>query len=152
MGNICRSPSAHGVFEHLVESENLSDLFEIDSAGTHAYHVGEKPDKRSHEEALKHGIDLNYIRARKVADSDFEYYDYLLPMDSDNYQLLMQRCPTEYQSKITLFLDFAPEHPSDEVPDPYYGGIKGFENVFSMVEIASKGLLSAVKEKGLLSS
>ncbi len=151
MGNICRSPSAHGVFEHLVDSENLSDLFEIDSAGTHAYHVGEKPDKRSYEEALKHGIDLSYIRARKVTDSDFEYYDYLLPMDSDNYQLLIQRCPDEYQSKISLFLDFAPEHPLDEVPDPYYGGIKGFENVFNMVETASKGLLNSIRGKGVLS-
>ena len=149
MGNICRSPTAHGVFEHQVESEKLSQFIEIDSAGTHAYHVGDQPDKRAQKTATSRGIDLGYIRGRKVNAADFEYYDYILPMDSDNYASLNDICPEEFKDKITLFLDFAPEHPLDEVPDPYYGGIKGFENVFDMVDIASKGLLEQIKKQHL---
>ncbi|MCW8929688.1 MAG: low molecular weight phosphotyrosine protein phosphatase [Gammaproteobacteria bacterium] len=149
MGNICRSPTAHGVFEHLVNAEHLEKHFEIDSAGTHAYHVGSKPDKRAQETANGRGIDLSYIRARQVKASDFEYYDYILPMDNENYGLLIQSCPEEFTSKVKLFLDFAPEHPLNEVPDPYYGGIKGFSNVFDMVDIASNGLLKVIKDHHL---
>ena len=147
MGNICRSPTAHGVFEHLVKNEHLSHKIEIDSAGTHAYHVGESPDRRARETAQTRGIDLNYIKARKVNESDFEYYDYILAMDSDNFAVLDNQCPEEYKQKLSLFLDFAPEHPLDEVPDPYYGGIKGFENVFNMVDAASRGLLKNIKSR-----
>lgn len=150
MGNICRSPTAHGVFEHLVNAERLADQFEIDSAGTHAYHVGSEPDRRAQETAESRGIDLTYIRGRKVKEADFEHFDYILAMDSDNYDSLEQECPEEYKAKLSLFLDFAPAHPLDEVPDPYYGGIKGFENVFNMVEIASKGLLEDIKKRHLL--
>ena len=149
MGNICRSPTAHGVFEHLVNTENLSNNFEIDSAGTHAYHVGSKPDKRAQNTATQKGVDLSYIRGRQVRDADFEHYDYILAMDNDNYYNLRKVCPDEYQSKISLFLDYAPNHPLDEVPDPYYGGIKGFDNVFDMVDIASKGLLEMIKNRHL---
>ncbi len=149
MGNICRSPTAHGLFEHLVISEDLADKFEIDSAGTHAYHVGSEPDKRAQDAAASHGIDLSYIRGRKVSETDFGYYDYILAMDSENYAILEQVCPEEFKNKISLFLDFAPEHPLDEVPDPYYGGIMGFENVFNMVNDASKGLLEAIKIRHL---
>lgn len=149
MGNICRSPTAHGVFEHIVNSEQLAEHFEIDSAGTHAYHVGSMPDKRAQQTATNRGIDLSYIRGRKVNETDFEHYDYILAMDSDNYSLLDQACPEEFKTKISLFLDFAPEHPLDEVPDPYYGGIKGFENVFDMVDAASKGLLDRIKKQHL---
>lgn len=150
MGNICRSPTAHGVFQHLVNADHLEHLFEIDSAGTHAYHVDEQPDRRAQNAAENRGIDLTYIKARKVKEADFEYYDYILAMDSDNYNSLEQECPEEYKIKISLFLDFAPGHPLDEVPDPYYGGIKGFENVFDMVDIASKGLLQEIKNQHLL--
>ena len=149
MGNICRSPTAHGVFEHIVNSEHLAEHFEIDSAGTHAYHVGSKPDQRAQQTAANRGIDLSYIRGRKVHETDFKHYDYILAMDSDNYSILDQACPEEYKTKISLFLDFAPEHPLDEVPDPYYGGIKGFENVFDMVDAASKGLLDRIKKHHL---
>ncbi|MCU7799384.1 MAG: low molecular weight phosphotyrosine protein phosphatase [gamma proteobacterium symbiont of Lucinoma myriamae] len=149
MGNICRSPTAHGVFEHLVNAEFLAEQLEIDSAGTHAYHVGSKPDRRAQETAAGKGIDLTYIKARQVCDADYEYYDYILAMDNDNYSLLAQDCPEQYQNKISLFLNFAPNHPLQEVPDPYYGGIKGFENVFEMVDIASKGLLDDIKKKHL---
>ncbi len=149
MGNICRSPTAHGLFEHLVNTEHLDDHFEIDSAGTHAYHVGSEPDRRAQETATSHGIDLSYIRGRKVKESDFSYYDYILAMDGDNYAILEQACPEEFRDKINLFLDYAPEHPLDEVPDPYYGGIMGFENVFNMVNTASKGLLEVIKSRHL---
>ena len=149
MGNICRSPTAHGVFENLVKSENLEKQLEIDSAGTHAFHVGNPPDRRAMETAEKRGIDLSYITARKVSDADYGYYDYILAMDSDNYSLLDQDCPSEYKIKLSLFLDFAPEHPLDEVPDPYYGGIKGFENVFDMIDAASRGLLDDIIKRHL---
>ena len=145
MGNICRSPTAHGVFEHLVNVENLSEQIEVDSAGTHAYHVGEAPDRRAQEIARKRGFDLGHLRARRVMDNDFAYYDYVLAMDNDNFEILAQACPAEYKNKLTLFLDFAKDYPLTEVPDPYYGGIRGFENVFDMVEVASKGLLENIK-------
>lgn len=145
MGNICRSPTAHGVFEHLVRAENLSDDIEIDSAGTHAYHVGESPDGRAAEMACKFNVDLSHITARKVHWDDFEYYDYILAMDRDNLSHLQQDCPQEYQHKLHLFLDFAREAIQKEVPDPYYGGIKGFENVFYLVQDASSGLLETIK-------
>jgi len=146
MGNICRSPTAHGVFEHLVNVEHLAEQLEIDSAGTHAFHVGGKPDRRAQETAAGKGIDLTHITARQVCTEDYENYDYILAMDSDNYGLLEQDCPEQYKNKLSLFLDFAPEHPLKEVPDPYYGGLKGFENVFEMVDIASKGLLEHIKK------
>lgn len=145
MGNICRSPTAHGVFQHLVDIEDLSVQLEVDSAGTHAYHVGEPPDGRAQETARNRGFDLGHLRARKVVDKDFSYYDYILAMDNDNYDILNQACPAEYKNKLTLFLDFAKDYPLSEVPDPYYGGIKGFENVFDMVDVASIGLLEDIK-------
>ena len=146
MGNICRSPTAHGVFESHVKSEQLSNFIEVDSAGTHSYHIGEKPDRRSQETAQENGIDLNYIRSRQVVSNDFSYYDYILAMDNDNYALLEQACPEEYKNKIALFLEYAPTYLSKEVPDPYYGGTNGFDNVFAMVDSASIGLLEALKK------
>lgn len=145
MGNICRSPTAHGVFEHLVKAENLEDKIEIDSAGTHAYHVGESPDQRAEETAHKHNVDLSYIQARKVHPNDFEYYDYILAMDLDNLSILEKDCPEDAKHKLHLFLNFAQELQQREVPDPYYGGRQGFENVFNMVDAASKGLLENIK-------
>ncbi len=151
MGNICRSPTAEGVFTHLIEGLQLSDRFEIDSAGTHAYHIGEQPDPRSQQVAKAQGIDLSQQRARKVIYGDFEDYDYLLAMDSDNYHTLIKASPTEYQSKISYFLDYAPELESREVPDPYYGGEYGFEKVLTMIETASQGFLHSLKTSGELS-
>lgn len=149
MGNICRSPTAHGVFEHLVNAAELSQSIEIDSAGTHAYHVGNPPDARAQETANKRGFDLSHLKARQVEENDFEYYDYILAMDKDNYALLEQACPDQFKSKLSLFLDFAEDHPLSEVPDPYYGGTKGFENVFDMVNAASLGLLDDIKKRYL---
>ena len=139
MGNICRSPTAQGVFEHVIADTPLRDA-EVDSAGTHAYHAGEPPDGRSQEAAKRRGIDLSAQRARKVVPADFEHYNYVLAMDSDNHQMLMAQCPPEYRERVRLFLEFAPERNVRDVPDPYYGGRDGFETVLDLVEAASRGL------------
>ena len=147
MGNICRSPTAHGVFRHLVESEGLSHVIEIDSAGTHAYHIGNPPDTRSMATARKRGIDLSDLRARQVDLGDFYHYDYILAMDDYNHQLLVEQAPKEMLTKVALFLSYAPELGKTEVPDPYYGGPNGFEHVFDLVQAASEGLLLKIKQQ-----
>lgn len=147
MGNICRSPTAHGVFRALVEREGLSDSIVTDSAGTIAYHVGEPPDRRARETAVKRGIDLSDLRARKAISEDFECFDYLMAMDRDNYRDLMAICPPGYEDRLHLFMDFAPQRPEKEVPDPYYGGVAGFDRVFDMVEEASRGLLDHILQQ-----
>ena len=144
MGNICRSPTAEGVFVHLLKQKNTLDQFQVDSAGTHAYHVGEQPDSRAQQTARQRGIDLSFIRARKFSNSDFEEFDYILAMDSDNLQILQRACPAEYQHKVQLFLDYAPERNERDVPDPYYGGPQGFEHVFDLVTDASEGFYQKV--------
>jgi len=148
MGNICRSPTAHGVFEDIVEKQGLSHLIEVDSAGTHAYHIGEEPDQRSQQTAQQRGVKLDHLRARKAIADDFEIFDYVLAMDNDNLYSLTQICPDQHMDKLKLFLDFAPQlKPIREVPDPYYGGSRGFENVFDLIEQASQGLLLDIKSK-----
>ena len=147
MGNICRSPTAQGVFRALVQSEGLSDRIDTDSAGTIAYHVGEPPDRRARETAEKRGIDLHDLRARRVVAEDFEQFDYLLAMDHDNYRDLMEICPPGREDRLHLFLDFAPQRVEKEVPDPYYGGVAGFDRVFDMVEDASRGLLDHILKR-----
>jgi len=144
MGNICRSPTAHGVFEQLVESKGLSDKIFTDSAGTHAYHVGESPDPRSQATSKSYGVDISQQRARKVKISDFENFDYVIAMDSSNYHDLKQLAPTDLEDKVYRFMEFAPDWDNNDVPDPYYGGGNGFENVFKMVEAASEGLLTHI--------
>lgn len=150
MGNICRSPTAEGVFTRLVEDEGLSHCFEIDSAGTHAYHVGEQPDHRAQNAARERGVELRHIRARKVIHGDFEDFDYILAMDGDNYSILVEACPEEHRHKIHYFLDHAPHVGTREVPDPYYGGRFGFERVLDLVEEASAGFLTMLRSKGEL--
>lgn len=145
MGNICRSPLAHGVFEHLVADTGFDDRVEVDSAGTHAYHVGEAPDPRSQEVALRNRIDLSGQRARKVVAGDFERFDYVLAMDRQNHQILAQLCPPGLDHKLRMFMEFAPELNVAEVPDPYYGGPTGFDYVFDLVRAASDGLLSEIR-------
>jgi len=146
MGNICRSPTAHGVFEHLVREHDLVAKFEVDSAGTHAYHVGETPDTRSSEVAKSRGYDLSYIRARRVEMSDFEYFDYILAMDADNFEILHSMAPKKYKDRVSLFLDFAEQCNETEVPDPYFGGGTGFDHVLDLVENASAGLLKHIRK------
>jgi len=144
MGNICRSPTAHGVFEQLVSSKGLSQQILTDSAGTHAYHIGESPDSRSQATAQEHGVDISQQRAQQVKNEDFEFFDYLIAMDSSNYHDLKQRAAEEFQHKIYRFMEFAPNWDNDNVPDPYYGGDNGFDNVFNMIEAASDGLLTHI--------
>lgn len=144
MGNICRSPTAEGVFLALLNKNNLVDHFVIDSAGTHAYHINEGPDLRAQKAAKNRGVELSHLRARKVVFGDFEDFDYLLAMDGENYDILMEACPDEFKSKINFFMDYAPDLGVREVPDPYYGGKYGFERVLDMTEEASVGFLNSL--------
>jgi protein-tyrosine phosphatase len=141
MGNICRSPTAEGVFTKLVHEKKLARYFSIDSAGTHAYHIDDAPDLRSQKAALDRGVDISHLRGRKVVFGDFEDFDFVLAMDDKNYATLIKACPPHYQHKIQYFLSFAPQLKTREVPDPYYGGGQGFEQVLDMVEAASQGFL-----------
>ena len=147
MGNICRSPTAEGVFRHQVEAAGLGDRFLIDSAGTHAYHVGEAPDARSTQAAARRGYDLSKQRARQVKDSDFAQFDHVLAMDRDNLRLLAAACPPEHQHKLGLFMAHAHNSPSDVVPDPYYGAGAGFDIVIDYAEDASAGLLAMLRQR-----
>lgn len=149
MGNICRSPTAEGVFTHLVERQGLSHLIGSDSAGTHAYHVGEPPDVRAQQAARKRGVAMAGLTARRVYDDDFSRFDYILAMDRDNLRNLQAMCPAEHQSKIRLLLDYAPSSDASEVPDPYYGNKSGFDRVLDLVEQGSRGLLLDILDRHL---
>lgn len=149
MGNICRSPLAHGLFEHRVAMAGLAEKIAIDSAGTHAYHVGNPPDPRSQQTAQRHGIDLSSQRARQVKEGDFEQFDYVVAMDRENHANLIARCPTQHQHKIRLFLEFAPQLAESEVPDPYYGGESGFEHVYRLIDVAADGLIAEIQLRNL---
>ncbi len=145
MGNICRSPTAEGIFRSIVLKQELSDFFEIDSAGTHAYHIGNPPDSRSQKTARKHGVDLSNQRARKVHESDFFYYDYIIAMDTDNIEILRSICPANSQSQIKLLLDYLPDSSFPSVPDPYFEG--KFDEVFEMVHAACTFFLENLVKK-----
>ena len=145
MGNICRSPTAEGVFRHRAAAAGLEDYFVIDSAGTHGYHIGEQPDTRSMEYAAKRGYDLSAQRSRKVAPRDFEKFDHVLAMDHDNLRLLQEACPPQHRHKLGLFMSHASSSDSEVVPDPYYGGGRGFDLVLDYIEDASDGLIAALK-------
>lgn len=144
MGNICRSPTAEGVFRQLLQARRLEDRFEVDSAGTHGYHVGEPPDPRTQRAAAARGYDLSQMRARKVAPQDLDYFDLVLAMDKTNLDNLRRMTHPEKHPKIRLFMDFAHNYDDEEVPDPYYGLGYGFDVVIDMVEDASQGLLDAL--------
>lgn len=152
MGNICRSPTAEGVFAKLLKERQLDAQFAIDSAGTHAYHVGDAPDLRAQKAARERDVELAHLRARKVTHSDFEDFDFVLAMDDDNYSILIDACPDEHKEKIRYFLDYAPHLNVREVPDPYYGGSYGFERVLDLIEEASAGFLKTLRETGRLTS
>jgi low molecular weight protein-tyrosine phosphatase len=145
MGNICRSPTAEGVFRKRV-GERLPELtIEIDSAGTHAYHVGEAPDPRACRAAERRGIDIGGLQARKVVERDFERFDLVLAMDELNRAVLFDLCPEDLRHKVRLLLDFAPQLGRADVPDPYYGGANGFEYVLDLVEEAATGVIEHVR-------
>lgn len=145
-GNICRSPTAEGVFRALVEREGLGHAIMVDSAGTHAYHVGEAPDRRSCQAARKRGVVLDDQRARKVKESDFDQFDFILAMDRGHYQSLLQICPKDAKAQLHLFMAFAPDMGIADVPDPYYGAGDGFQRVLDMVEAGSAGLLEHIRK------
>jgi len=139
MGNICRSPSAEAVFRHKAAEQGLN--FKIDSAGTIGSHAREKPDHRAQKAGMARGYSFDKIKARKVSVKDFEQFDLILAMDNHNVRELNKIAPDHLQEKIRLFLDFSMNHDEQEVPDPYYGGAKGFQYVIDLVEDASDGLL-----------
>ena len=143
MGNICRSPTAHALFREAVTAAGLDQEIAVDSAGTHAYHIGNPPDARATATALERDIDMTDLRARQVCEPDFEQFDYVVAMDRDNLALLEASCPPEAQDRLSLMLDWA-EGWGDEVPDPYYGSDEGFIRVFDMLTAASQGLLAHI--------
>lgn len=145
MGNICRSPTAHGVFRHKARESGLASTLIVDSAGTHNYHPNSPPDKRSQAHAALRGYDLSDLRARQIQAGDFEMFDLVLVMDWDNLALVQLECPAEHQHKVRRFTEFCVQFDSSVVPDPYYGGKDGFEQVLDLVEDASEGLLRHVR-------
>jgi protein-tyrosine phosphatase len=147
MGNICRSPSAEGVFREQVRVSKLDLDVEIDSAGTHAYHVGEPPDPRATQAALNRGIDLSAQRARAVDTSDFRQFDFILAMDDDNLELLERMQPQDSTAKVSLLLDFCPDAETAHVPDPYYGGPSGFETVLDLLETACDAFIEQLQQR-----
>lgn len=144
LGNICRSPTAHGVFQQRVDGAGLSEAVLVDSAGTAGWHCGRAPDPRSQAFAAAHGYDLSALRARQVAAEDFRQFDYILAMDRANLSDLQALRPVDSRAELALFLDYA-DGACDEVPDPYYGGDDGFVTVLRLVEAAADGLLTAIR-------
>jgi protein-tyrosine phosphatase len=141
MGNICRSPTAHGVMHARIAARNWQQWVSVDSCGTHAYHVGEPADARAQQHALQRGYDLSGLRARQVRPEDFRHHDLILAMDHENIARLEQHCPPALQHKLQLLTHFCSHHRSATVPDPYYGGTAGFEKVLDLVEDACEGVL-----------
>ncbi|HEV2700747.1 MAG TPA: low molecular weight protein-tyrosine-phosphatase [Steroidobacteraceae bacterium] len=148
LGNICRSPTAEAVLRGLAASEAPELGLIVDSCGTANYHPGSPPDRRSQAVARKRGYDLSDLRARQLRDGDFASFDLILAMDRSNLQELRERAPPGVRDRIQLFLDYAPEQPLREVPDPYYGGPGGFEAVLELIEAASRGLLRRLRHTG----
>jgi protein-tyrosine phosphatase len=145
LGNICRSPTAEVVFREIAAREAPDLALEIDSAGTAGYHVGAPPDARTRQAALRRGYDMSALRARMVEPQDFRRFDLILAMDRQNVDALQQRAPAAARDRIRLFLEFAPDSDATEVPDPYYGGPNGFEEVLDLVEAAARGLLQHLR-------
>ena len=145
LGNICRSPTADGVFKKLLGDQTFRDSVVVDSAGTGDWHLGKAPDQRTQTAAAKRGYDLSDLRARTVTMDDFEQFDHILTMDDNNYKDLLGIAPQQYHGKIRMFLEHAPQFNLTAVPDPYYDGEEGFEAVLDLVEAASAGLLEHIK-------
>jgi low molecular weight protein-tyrosine phosphatase len=146
LGNICRSPSAEAVLRRIAAQEAPELHIEVDSAGTAGYHIGEPPDARSQEAASRRGYDMSRLRARIVEPGDFERFDLILAMDQDNLSVLRRRAPATARERVRLFLEFSPDAGTPDVPDPYYGGASGFEEVLDLVEAASRGLIAHLRE------
>ena len=148
LGNICRSPTAEGVCAKKIGECDLAKRVTVDSCGTSAWHVGEPPDARATREAARRGYDLSPLRGRQIAASDFQRFDYILAMDKDNLAELQSICPPGFSGHLGLLLDFAPDSTLEEVPDPYYGGDRGFETVLDLIESACDGLLAELSRGG----
>jgi low molecular weight protein-tyrosine phosphatase len=146
-GNICRSPTAEGIFRKLVRDARLHESIVADSAGTHGYHVGEPPDERTCQAAIRRGYDLAHLRARKFERDDFHRFDVVLAMDRENHAHLARLVQPSEGHKLKMMMQYARKFREREVPDPYYGGSRGFELVLDMLEDASRGLLEAIVEK-----
>ena len=147
MGNICRSPTAEGVFRKLLEDAEGEYQVTLDSAGTHAYHVGDSPDQRAVIAALRRGVDISMQRARAVTLEDFDAFDLILAMDEENLTVLENLRPAATKAKVKLMLSFHPNSSSSSVPDPYYGGEAGFERVLDLLEEAGRGLLQQLRQR-----
>jgi len=145
MGNICRSPTAEGVFKRHVREAGLDHAILSDSAGTHDYHIGEPPDRRAREAAQRRGYDLGDLRARRITAADFAAFDLVLAMDQHNVDVLKRLCPPQHAHKLRLLLEFGAREHVREVPDPYYGGNPGFETVLDLIEDAARGLLRHIR-------
>jgi protein-tyrosine phosphatase len=146
LGNICRSPTAEGVFRHLLGQQAPQLRVEVDSAGTAGYHLGDPPDLRSQRAAARRGIDLSGLRARQVTPADFAHFDLILAMDGGNLTTLQSMRPARSRAQLRLFMDYAPQLGVREVPDPYYGDADGFEKVLDLAATASRGLIAALHE------
>jgi len=146
LGNICRSPTAEAVFRAVAQRDAPDLDIEIDSAGTGGYHIGEPPDSRSQAAARRRGYDMSALRARQIQMDDFQRFDLVLAMDEDNLAALQDRAPATLRDRVRLFLDFAPDAERVDVPDPYYGGSTGFEEVLDLVEAASAGLIRHLRQ------
>ena len=149
MGNICRSPTAEVVFRAKVVEAGLGVFITIDSVGTHNYHIGDPPDLRTQRAAKQRGYDMSKLRGRQVEVADFSRFDYVLAMDNANMAILYRLCPQTQRDRLGLFLDYAKKYNEKEVPDPHYGGDKGFERVLDMVEDAAVGLLIHIRKDRL---
>ena len=143
-GNICRSPTAEGVFRKRVNEHNLENKIEVDSAGTGGWHIGSPPDKRAQLYARHRGVDLSDLRARQVVDTDLEYYDLIIGMDKDHQQRLLALANSQQQQKIQLLLQYSDKFDEIEIPDPYYGGDSGFDLALDMIEDACDQLLKSL--------
>ncbi|WP_407275438.1 low molecular weight protein-tyrosine-phosphatase [Halothiobacillus sp. DCM-1] len=148
MGNICRSPTAEAVFRQQVVNAGLAEQIHIDSAGTHAYHIGNPPDARSMKAASTRGYAMHMLRARQVTTEDIAAFDFVLAMDEDNLAILRRLAPPEHKDKPQLLMAYAADYGMASVPDPYYGGAQGFEQVLDMIEAASAGLLTELRQRG----
>lgn len=147
LGNICRSPTADGIFRELVANAKLDQKIMVDSAGTGAWHIGKTPDSRTIAAARTRGYDLSVLRARQVTARDFDEFDYVLAMDEANLADLQQLKPAHFTGHLGLFLEFGARGDYREVPDPYYGGSDGFELVLDLVEDAAQGLLKHIRQR-----
>ncbi len=149
LGNICRSPLAEALFKNKVIKRGLENRIEMDSCGTSNYHIGDWPDERTIENALQNGISIDH-RGRQLSERDLEHYDFILTMDRSNFSNTLHLVSHENQkNKIIMMRAFDPQAPQEDVPDPYYGGVKGFQEVFNILDRSTENFLKHLEENHL---